>query len=106
MQWREADIWNSIDPAEWPSNSEDVVRLACWCTEHAGDTSSKAVAVRQPSAEQFLQAIAAAVGGTSQNSQKRSDVRLAERLYLTVGEAANTRVWASVISAGRLPRES
>lgn len=53
----------------------------------ASDTS-KAVAMRQPSPEQFMQALAAAVGATSQNSQKRTEVRLAERLYLTVWEAA------------------
>lgn len=35
-----------------------------------------------------MQALAAAVGATSQTSQKRAEVRLAERLYLTIGEAA------------------
>lgn len=47
-----------------------------------------AIAVRQPSPEQFLQALAAAVSGTSQTSQTHSRVRLAERLYLTISEAA------------------
>lgn len=51
--------------------------------------TSKAVAVRQPNTEQFMQALAAAVGGASQNSQKQAEVRLAERLYLTIEQAAD-----------------
>jgi excisionase family DNA binding protein len=47
-----------------------------------------AIAVRQPSAEQFLQAVAAAVSGASQTSQTHGGGRLAERLYPTIGEAA------------------
>ena len=50
--------------------------------------ASKAVAVRQPNPEQFMQALAAAVGTASQNSQKRAEVSLAERLYLSLAEAA------------------
>lgn len=52
------------------------------------DDRGVAVAVRQPGAEQFLQALAAAVGGTSQNSQSHS-VRTAERLFLTIPDAAD-----------------
>lgn len=60
-------------------------------TDDKPASSSKAVAVRrqQPSPEQFIQILAAAVGAsqsTSQTSQKQ--VRLAERLYLTVDQAA------------------
>jgi len=47
-----------------------------------------AIAVRQPSAEQFLQAVMAAVSGASQTSETHGGVRLAERLYLTIPEAA------------------
>ena len=46
-----------------------------------------AVAVRQPSGEQFLEALAAAVSVMSQTSQTYQPVRLAERIYLTIGEA-------------------
>ncbi len=48
-----------------------------------------ALAVRQPSGEQFLQALAAAVSGMSQTSQTHQPVRLAERIYLTIGEAVD-----------------
>ena len=48
-----------------------------------------AVAVRQPSPEQFLQAIAAAVAGASQTSQTQRRVSLSEQLYLTIPEAAD-----------------
>ena len=46
-----------------------------------------AVAVRQPSAEQFLEALATAVSGMSRMSETCQTVRLAERVYLTIGEA-------------------
>lgn len=48
--------------------------------------ASTALAV--PSMDRFFQAIAAAAG-TSQKSQNRSEVRLAERLFLTIPEAAH-----------------
>lgn len=52
-----------------------------------------AVAVRQPSPEQFIQALVSAMSQTSQNgvsqtSQTHPGVRLAERLFMTVAEAA------------------
>jgi excisionase family DNA binding protein len=47
---------------------------------------SKAIAVRQSSPEEFMEALAKAIAGASQTSQ--TGVRLAERLYLTMGEAA------------------
>jgi excisionase family DNA binding protein len=49
---------------------------------------SKALAVRQSSPEDFMQALAKAITGMSQTSQTRLGVRLAERLYLTIGEAS------------------
>jgi excisionase family DNA binding protein len=50
-------------------------------------TSTTALAV--PSMERFFRAIAAAAAGGSESSQNRSEVRIAERLYLTIPEAAN-----------------
>ena len=50
-------------------------------------TSITALAV--PSMEGFFQAIAAAAAGGSENSQNRLEVRIAERLYLTIPEAAS-----------------
>jgi hypothetical protein len=47
--------------------------------------------IPEPDAEQFLQALTAAVAGMSQTSETR--VRLAERLYLTVEEAARGRIY-------------
>jgi excisionase family DNA binding protein len=52
-----------------------------------GSAAAHGLAVRPPSAEQFLQAFAAAVSGASQSSETRR-VRLAEQLYLTIPEAA------------------
>ena len=69
-------------------NAEPFVLPAANDEKPAADTG-KAVAVRQPGAEQFVQAIAAAVSGMSQTSQNHPGVRLAERLYLTMGEAAD-----------------
>ena len=59
-----------------------------------------AVAVRPP-AEQFLEALAAAVSGMSQTSQTHQAVRLAERIYLTIGEA----VEYTGLGAGYLRRQ-
>jgi excisionase family DNA binding protein len=49
---------------------------------------TRAVAVRQPGSEQFIQALMAVIEASSQNSQKRGEVRLSERLYLTIADAA------------------
>jgi hypothetical protein len=49
---------------------------------------SHAIAVRQPPAGEFLQTLAAAIAGASQTSETRLGLRLAERLYLTIPEAA------------------
>ena len=54
-----------------------------------GANGEHALAVRQPSGEQFLEALAAAVSGMSQTSQTHQPVRLAERIYLTIGEAVD-----------------
>jgi hypothetical protein len=48
--------------------------------------TTKAVAVRQPSAEAFMQALVAGLVGAG--TSKTPDVRLAERLYLSLREAA------------------
>lgn len=48
-----------------------------------------ALAVLQPSGEQLLEALAATVSGMSQTSQTHHPVRLAERIYLTIGEAVD-----------------
>jgi excisionase family DNA binding protein len=56
--------------------------------EKPATNGMQAIAVRQTSAEQFLQALAAAAASVSQTSETRLGVRLAERLYLTIGEAA------------------
>jgi len=53
--------------------------------------ASKTLAVRQLGAEGFMQAIIAAVENSSQKSKNTSEVRLAERLYLTIAEAAVLR---------------
>ena len=58
-----------------------------------------AVAVQKPSGEQFLEALAAAV--MSQTSQTYQAVRLAERIYLTIGEA----VEYTGLGAGYLRRQ-
>jgi|SRR5581483_6604784 len=54
----------------------------------ATSAPNTALAVRQPSAEQFLQAIAAAMGSGSQTSQNLG-VRISERLFLTIPESAD-----------------
>jgi excisionase family DNA binding protein len=54
----------------------------------AAPDASKTLAVRQLGAEGFMQAIIAAVENSSQKSKNTSEVRLAERLYLTIAEAA------------------
>jgi excisionase family DNA binding protein len=56
--------------------------------ERKPTNGAHAIAVRQPSAEQVLEAFRAAVSGASQTSQTYGGVRLTERLYLTIGEAA------------------
>jgi hypothetical protein len=56
--------------------------------EKPAPEKSNGITVRQPSAEQFMQALAAVVSGASQTSATLSGVRLAERLCLTLGEAA------------------
>jgi excisionase family DNA binding protein len=50
--------------------------------------SHATIAVRQSSPEEFMEALAKAIAGASQTSQTRLGVRLAERLYLTIDEAA------------------
>jgi hypothetical protein len=49
---------------------------------------SHAIAVRQQPVPEVLQALAAALRDASQTSQTHGGVRLAERLYLTIGEAS------------------
>lgn len=49
---------------------------------------SRALAPVAPGAEQFFRALAAAVG-SSQSSEKVSEVRIPERLFLSIPDAAN-----------------
>jgi hypothetical protein len=58
-----------------------------------------AVAVRQPATEQFLEAMAAAVRSASQTSE--TQVRLTEKLYLTIDDAARL----TGLGAGYLRRQ-
>jgi predicted DNA-binding transcriptional regulator YafY len=59
--------------------------------EKPAPASTTALAVRQPGAQQFMESLAAALANSatqSQTSKTAAGVRLAERLYLTIGEAA------------------
>ena len=101
MGEREAATARQVEPAGGPVlnvyHPGDVDRLAQSRNQVGafvlpdGDppatNSAHAVAVRQPSAEQFLEALATAVSGMSRMSETCQTVRLAERIYLTIGEA-------------------
>jgi excisionase family DNA binding protein len=50
-------------------------------------SADKAVAVRQPGAERFMQVLAATMANSA-NSQNLAGVRLAERPFLRIGEAS------------------